>query len=48
VAEVKDGVATVPELIDLLARQHALVPDLLRRALEKLGMLETLLTTPRK
>jgi hypothetical protein len=48
VAEVKDGVATGPELIDLLARQHALVPDLLRRALEKLGMLETLLTTPRK
>ncbi len=48
VAEVQDGVGSVPELIDLLARQHALVPDLLRRAFETLGLLETLLTTPRK
>jgi hypothetical protein len=48
VAEVKDGVGSVSELIDLLARQHALVPDLLRRAFETLGLLETLLTTPRK
>lgn len=47
VDEVKDGVTSVPDLVELLSRQHALHADSLRRALEKLGLLETWLTTKR-
>ncbi len=37
---VKDDAPSTPTLIDLLSRQHALPADSLRRALEKLGLLE--------
>lgn len=40
VAEVKDAATTVPTLVDMLARQHALHTESLRRALDKLGLLE--------
>ncbi len=48
IADVHEAVASVPELVELLARQHALQPELLRRGLERLGLLETLLTPTRK
>ena len=38
--EVRDAVTSVPTLVDMLARQHALHAETLRRALEKLGLLE--------
>lgn len=38
VNEVKDAATSVPTLVDLLSRQHALHADSLRRALEKLGL----------
>lgn len=47
VDEVRDAVTSVPTLVDLLARQHALHPESLRRALEKLGLLEPWLSSPR-
>ena len=40
VKEVKDAATTVPTLVDLISRQHALHAESLRRALEKLGLLE--------
>lgn len=40
VNEVKDAATTAPTLVDLIARQHALHAESLRRALEKLGLLE--------
>jgi hypothetical protein len=40
VNDVKDAATTVPTLVDLIARQHALHAESLRRALEKLGLLE--------
>lgn len=40
VNEVKDAATNVPTLVDLLSRQHALHAESLRRALEKLGLLE--------
>ena len=40
VNEVKDAATSVPTLVDLLSRQHALHAESLRRALEKLGLLE--------
>lgn len=40
VKEVKDAAPTVPTLVDLISRQHALHAESLRRALEKLGLLE--------
>lgn len=40
VDEVRDAATTVPTLVDMLARQHALHAESLRRALEKLGLLE--------
>lgn len=40
VDEVKDAATTVPTLVDMLSRQHALHAESLRRALEKLGLLE--------
>ena len=40
VKEVKDAATSVPTLVDLLSRQHALHAESLRRALEKLGLLE--------
>ncbi len=40
VSEVKDAAPTVPTLVDLLARRHALHAEGLRRALDKLGLLE--------
>jgi hypothetical protein len=48
ITEVQEAVTSVPELVELLARQHALQPELLRRGLEQLGLLETLLTPTRK
>lgn len=38
--EVDDAVTDVPTLIDMLSRQHALHAESLRRALDKLGLLE--------
>ncbi len=38
--EVRDAATSVPTLVDLLARQHALHAESLRRALDKLGLLE--------
>lgn len=38
--EVKDAATSVPTLVDMLSRQHALHAESLRRALEKLGLLE--------
>lgn len=38
--EVKDAATGVATLVDLLSRQHALHAESLRRALEKLGLLE--------
>jgi hypothetical protein len=38
--EVKDAATSVPTLVDLLSRQHALHAESLRRALDKLGLLE--------
>jgi hypothetical protein len=38
--EVKDAATSAPTLVDLLSRQHALHAESLRRALEKLGLLE--------
>lgn len=43
---VRDAVHSVPELVDVLCRQHALQPDALRKALETLGLAQTFLTTP--
>ncbi len=40
VDEVREAATSVPTLVDLLSRQHALNPESLRRALEKLGLLE--------
>lgn len=40
VKEVKDAAPSVPTLVDLLSRQHALHAESLRRALDKLGLLE--------
>ncbi len=40
VDEVKDAATTVPTLVDMLSRQYALHAESLRRALEKLGLLE--------
>ncbi len=40
VEEVKDAATTVPTLVDMLSRQYALHAESLRRALEKLGLLE--------
>lgn len=47
VDEVRDAATSVPTLVDLLSRQHALHPESLRRALEKLGLLEPWLTVKR-
>lgn len=47
VDEVRDAATSVPTLVDLLSRQHALDPESLRRALEKLGLLEPWLSTKR-
>ncbi len=38
--EVKANAPTVPALVDLISRAHALNPDSLRRALDKLGLLK--------
>ena len=38
--QVKDAATSVPTLVDLLSRQHALHAESLRRALEKLELLE--------
>ncbi|MFZ5442690.1 MAG: hypothetical protein ACOZQL_21955 [Myxococcota bacterium] len=38
--EVADAATDVPTLVDMLSRQHALHAESLRRALEKLGLLE--------
>ncbi|MGV3621487.1 MAG: hypothetical protein ACO1OB_11755 [Archangium sp.] len=38
--EVKEAATTVPTLVDMVSRQHALHAESLRRALEKLGLLE--------
>ncbi len=40
VDEVNDAATSVPTLVDMLSRQHALHAESLRRALEKLGLLE--------
>lgn len=40
VDEVKDAATTVPTLVDMLSRQHALHAESLRRALDRLGLLE--------
>lgn len=40
VQEVKEAATTVPTLVDMLSRQYALHAESLRRALEKLGLLE--------
>lgn len=40
VKEVKDAATSVPTLVDMISRQHALHAESLRRALEKLGLLE--------
>lgn len=40
IKEVQDAATSVPTLVDLLSRQHALHAESLRRALEKLGLLE--------
>lgn len=47
VDEVRDAATSVPTLVDLLSRQHALHPESLRRALEKLGLLEPWLRATR-
>lgn len=47
VDEVRDAATSVPTLVDLLSRQHALHPESLRRALEKLGLLEPWLQATR-
>lgn len=46
VSSVQDATHSAAELIELVARQQALQPDLLRRALEQLGLLETLFVPP--
>lgn len=40
IEEVKEAATSVPTLVDMLSRQHALHAESLRRALEKLGLLE--------
>ena len=37
--QVRDAATSVPTLVDLLSRQHALHAESLRRALDKLGLL---------
>ena len=46
--QVRDAATSVPTLVDLLSRQHALHAESLRRALDKLGLLEPWLNSKSK